>query len=315
MARQHLTMGINIDARSSRLVQKHFQVLQIMTGNKDPRIAAGTKVHFRDFWLPVSIRVSRIKKSHALNTVFTRFKGQGDKTINTNVFFLDIGKGTLNKSINVFIFMIQDICMMKISSKTFEAIGDGFLKRTDIFIGFGKDADFGSLCCIVRFRCRPEGRFRKPGYILQLCTQFCRFLKGFRHTGADGDLIKVGIRNGREKVQRDHMVDINSHVLSLFTKSCRDTAQPFGCIDQKILKRCNFGAFPADTADGAAFAPCCFLALITKHIQILSFWATAHLFEWNGSSIDAFIVSGEASGIRCFNNIKKKHPHFFAGMS
>ena len=87
MARQHLTMGINIDARSSRLVQKHFQVLQIMTGNKDPRIAAGTKVHFRDFWLPVSIRVSRIKKSHALNTVFTRFKGQGDKTINTNVFF------------------------------------------------------------------------------------------------------------------------------------------------------------------------------------------------------------------------------------
>ena len=71
---KHLAVGVDVHTRAFRLFQKFIQVPQVVTADEDAGIFPYTDLYFRDFRVPVSIRVRFVEQGHGVNTIFTAFQ-------------------------------------------------------------------------------------------------------------------------------------------------------------------------------------------------------------------------------------------------
>ena len=67
-------MGVYVHPRTFRLFQKFIQVSQVVTADQYTGIFPHADVHFRDFRVPVSIRVGFVEQGHGVNAIFTAFQ-------------------------------------------------------------------------------------------------------------------------------------------------------------------------------------------------------------------------------------------------
>ena len=67
-------MGINIHAGSLCLLQQHFQIPQVVTGNQNTGICPNANIYLRNFGISIGFRVGLVQHSHALEVHFTHFQ-------------------------------------------------------------------------------------------------------------------------------------------------------------------------------------------------------------------------------------------------
>ena len=72
-------MCVDIHARSLCLLQKHFQITEIMSGDQNSRIIPDTDIYFGDLRISVSFCICLIEQSHHLNAVLASFQRKGCK--------------------------------------------------------------------------------------------------------------------------------------------------------------------------------------------------------------------------------------------
>ena len=165
MGRKHFPMSIHVHTGPLCLFQKHLQIFQVMTGNENARIAPYTDIHLCDFRLSIGRRIGFIQKSHALDAVFAGFHGQGEKVIYGKVPIQQTGQRVFKEIVDFPGFFMKNPCMAQVSGKTFQTIGNELTKRPDIFVFFGKYANFRIV--IGTIRRLPESSIRKRGLIRQ----------------------------------------------------------------------------------------------------------------------------------------------------
>ena len=83
MCRQHFRMGINVDACISSLFQKHFQITQVVSGNKNRGIVSDTKLNFCDLRVAIGRSVGGIKQRHNFDAEAACFQDKGCQVIGT----------------------------------------------------------------------------------------------------------------------------------------------------------------------------------------------------------------------------------------
>ena len=64
-------MGVNIYAGSLCLVEEHFEIPKVMSGNENSRIFSNTDIDAGDFRISVSGSVGTVQKSHTLYACLT----------------------------------------------------------------------------------------------------------------------------------------------------------------------------------------------------------------------------------------------------
>ena len=73
MGGKHLTMCININPCTLCLLKQVFNIVQIMTRNKNTRTLAYPNVYFGKFGVSIAFGICFIEQSHYVNTIFAGF--------------------------------------------------------------------------------------------------------------------------------------------------------------------------------------------------------------------------------------------------
>ena len=76
MCRKHLRMSVDIHAGSLCLLKKHFQIMQVMSGNKYTRIFADSDVDLCDLRISVGCCICPVEKFHHTHTEISCLKCQ-----------------------------------------------------------------------------------------------------------------------------------------------------------------------------------------------------------------------------------------------
>ena len=103
--REHLGVGIDIHTASFSLVEKHFQIFQVVSGNQNSRVLPHTDVYGSDFRIAVSCGICLIEKSHAFHACFTGLKGQLYQVVYGKAVIQCCGKRLLNESVYIGIIL------------------------------------------------------------------------------------------------------------------------------------------------------------------------------------------------------------------
>jgi len=114
MRRQHFGMCINIDSGSLGLAQKHFQIAQVMAGNKNTGPCSDANADARDFRISVGFGVSLVQQRHASHPVFAGFEREGNQLVRGQAVIQRRRKRLLQKSIRFGIIVQKRIGMLRI---------------------------------------------------------------------------------------------------------------------------------------------------------------------------------------------------------
>ena len=124
MGRQHLAVGIHVDAGSFGLLQQLFQIGKIVTRYQDGRILAYTEIHFRDLRMAILCCVGFIQQRHRCYAELPRFQGQGHQFIGGESVVQCGCQRFVNKGVNLAVFLADIQGVVRIGRHSFQAIGD-----------------------------------------------------------------------------------------------------------------------------------------------------------------------------------------------
>ena len=141
MSGKHLGMGINIHTSSLCLLQQHFQISQVVTGNQNTGIFSNANVYLCDLGISIGFRVGLVQQSHTGYTMFSGFHCQGDQVLHVEIIIQCSSQRLLKESVHLTVILQQHICVLGVCRQSLQTVGDQFSQRTDIFIFCGKYAD------------------------------------------------------------------------------------------------------------------------------------------------------------------------------
>ena len=72
VGRQHFSVGVDIHPRALRLLQKHFQIPQVVAGNKDAGIWPDPKLHLGNLGIPKGRGIGLVQQGHGLHPLLPR---------------------------------------------------------------------------------------------------------------------------------------------------------------------------------------------------------------------------------------------------
>ena len=171
--RQHLAVGVDIDARALRLLQQHLEVLEVVAGNQDARVLAHAEVHLRELRITIRLRVGSIQEGHAVHAPLARLQREGDEVVHRQTVIEQLRERGLQESIDGLVLMVEHVRMLHVGSEPLQAVGDELAQAADILVLRGEHADFirCRLGCEAIARIVPERSLRQVRAVLQLREQ------------------------------------------------------------------------------------------------------------------------------------------------
>ena len=79
--RQHLTVCIDVDAGTLRLLEEVSEVVQVVSTDEDAGPLAYPDVHFCQLRMAVSCRVGLVEECHDVDTVFSGLKQERQQVV------------------------------------------------------------------------------------------------------------------------------------------------------------------------------------------------------------------------------------------
>ena len=112
MSRKHLRVRVDIHACPLGLLEQLLQILQVMAGNKDARIAANTDIDRGNLRIAIRTCIRSIQECHAINAILAGLKRQCNKIIHCQGIVQRLCERLLNERINLFIVLKKRIRML-----------------------------------------------------------------------------------------------------------------------------------------------------------------------------------------------------------
>ena len=291
MRGQHFAVGVDVHARALRLLQKHFEVFEVVPRNQDARLVPYAKLDFRDLRIAVGLRIRRVQERHRLDAPFARLQRQRGQRLRVQRIVQKFRQRLLRERVDFRVFLAQSVRVLHVCGKPFQAVSNQFTQTANIFVFRAEHTHRPRFCPETVPRRRPSRRVGQAGLVRELRREIVARRKRFPHARRDDILVKIRVGDGRKKIQRHEMIDLGGDVLSLGAQSRRHRGKPLRGIHQKILHRGDLGLFPADAHHRAAFAARRLLALKAKHLVLHEkippscFSLRFHYTEGNGRSL------------------------------
>ena len=266
VGRKHLAMGIDVDARAFGLDEEIFDILQVVTGDEDARIAACADVHPGEFRITVCLGVGLVEECHHIHAVLSCFEHHAQQRVHISIRVADGGESTADEADDFAVLFSQMGCVLVVCRHTLQAEHGEFLERADICILVAEHGFTGTLSLIVCL-------LATPGYLLisrEVDIHACRlFQQQFLQYDAliyllqDILVVEVGVGDGGEECIREEMSYLWCR---FFAYAMLYGSYATNHAEQQILPLGSCSLLTANTLDGTACTLSCFLTLETEHL-------------------------------------------------
>ena len=118
VGRKHLAMGIDIDARAFGLDEEIFDILQVVTGDEDARIAACADVHPGEFRITVCLGVGLVEECHHIHAVLSCFEHHAQQRVHISIRVTDGGECTAHEADDLAVLFSQMGCVLVVCCHT-----------------------------------------------------------------------------------------------------------------------------------------------------------------------------------------------------
>ena len=265
MRREHFAVRINVDAGTRRLLQKHFQIAEIVPGNKDPRIFPHPQLHRRHLRLPVSAGIGSVEKRHAVDAEFSRFQRQRRQRRGVKGIVQELRQGLLNERVDRPAVAAQHVRVLDVRRQPLKPVHRQLTQAAQILVFRPQDADESRLSRVIFAPPFPDGSVGKIRFA-ELRPKLRLLRQRLRHARRDRFLVKIRVRNRHEKIFRHQPVDCLRHISPRLAQSRRHRAQPLRHIDEQILHGGDRRRLAADAAHRTCSASGRFLTLKAEHL-------------------------------------------------
>ena len=118
MSRQHLAVGINVDAHAFRLAQEIFDVTQVVSTNQDARVLPHSNIHLSYLRIAISFGIRLVEQCHHIDSRLASFKHQVEEFIHRYIRLGNHSQGMSYEGDNAIIGLTQPCGMLIISRHT-----------------------------------------------------------------------------------------------------------------------------------------------------------------------------------------------------
>ena len=254
VCREHLAVGIDVDARVLALLQQLLDVVQIVSADEDTRTVAHSDVHFCDFGVAESGGVGFVEQGHCLHAPFAGLQRKGGELVGI-VAGDKLSEGLQDKLVDIAINLTKAGGMLQIGGHTFETVHGEFFQRADILVAFSEDAH-GLRFLIVLFASAVPFQNIKFRQLNTLLVGYAIFehiadFQALVNAGVDALRVEIGVGNGAEQRVVHKSVDALAEVAIVVTATMLmvvgDNAKSFEDINQKVLCMSHLRGLSAHT--------------------------------------------------------------------
>ncbi len=277
VGRQHLTMGIDVDALALGLLEKLLEVLQVMAGDQDGLARHVAHQHLGRQRVAIGAGVGRVEQGENADRDLAALQVEGQQFVENRLGPGQILERLVEEGVNGLILLAEDPGVGGIGRRTLDAVGQQFLQTGDIlaeFLDATEDSDGLALAdqpgdVAGRAPGRGAGKLGDGAAGLQagglvkplgLLADFGGPPEQFGHAV----FVEVDVGHRREQGIGHEAVDVE--VMDAFLGGeVGVLGNPLGGVDQKILQGGDFVGLAADADVGAAGSVGGLFTLITKH--------------------------------------------------
>jgi hypothetical protein len=264
--REHLAVGVDVDARSAGLFEEVGEVLEVVAGDQDARPRACGGTDRRDRRRPVDSGVRRIEEGEDLHADLAAREHVADHLLDGEVLQRG-GEPLLHEGHDLLVLVAEDGGVMRVGADPFEPVDEEVAERLEVDVHVLPCGDDLLCLCRDRFRAR-----RRPGAGRGLRTPGGR--EGVADTGRLLDRaleprgVEVHVGQGRKKALRDELPCLRVPAALLHRREV-PYREPLEGVDQDVLEPGGLPILAADTTHGAAIALCRLFTLIAEHSHSL----------------------------------------------
>ena len=238
--REHFRVRVNVDAGVRGLLEKFFQVEEVVSGNQNPGARSDADVDRRSLRRPEGRRIRLVEKRRRFDRDRTAFEREGDQLVDARLSG-DRRERFADERVNFVVLEPENRRVFGVSGDALDAVSNQLFERANVFVLLRQHAERN--VDSRRFAAVADERTRLGEL---------RFERG---------RVEVGVGDRREERFNEKTPDF-----AVDGAGQRDFFQ-FG--DQKVLQVGDFGGFSANADAGAALAAARFLALEAKHRDFL----------------------------------------------
>ena len=265
--RKHFGVSVDVHSRALCLLQKLFQILQVMTGNQNAGVVPDADIDLCDFRISVCAGIGGIEKRHAVHAELPGLQRQRHQIVNCEAIVQSLCQCALKESVDFFVVLHQGVGVLGVCRKPLETVGNHLAQGTDVFILRRENADRVGIrfCVELTLASVPKRRFRQGVQVSQLRAQVFLDFERFLDSRNDCVAIEVRVGNRSKQVDGHEMVDVLSDLFSFLPEFSGHAGKPLRHIDQQIEHGRQFGSLSAYADLCAAGAPRRLLTLIAEH--------------------------------------------------
>ena len=141
VGRQHLAMGVDVDALAFGLLEDLFHHLQVVAGDQDGLAGLGAELNRGRYRVAVGVGVGGVEQPHDGQVLLAALHGEADEIHQAQVGIGGGGQRLLEEGHDFVIAPAQDHGVIHIGGHTLQAVHEDLDDGTDVFVDMlGVDA-------------------------------------------------------------------------------------------------------------------------------------------------------------------------------
>ena len=132
MGREHFAVGVNVYPFAFSLLEEFIQILEVMTGNQNRFALLCPQGDLRGNRMSVIPRIPGIEQLHGAQVDFAALQNEIDPVLQAQVFAQRGRQALMNKSIDLVVFLPEDLSMVGIGRDSLDSEKQGVLQGEDI---------------------------------------------------------------------------------------------------------------------------------------------------------------------------------------
>ena len=159
VGRQHLAVGVDIDAGALGLLEQFLHVLEVVAADEDAGIGPHADVDLGDLRDAVGRGVGLVQQGHRRHRRLAGLQHQGDHLVDRQVLRRR-GQRLEHEIVDLILAVTQYGGVLGVGGDALEADDQQLPQRADVLVGGAQDADAPWPCRRNRRRCRSRSPHR-----------------------------------------------------------------------------------------------------------------------------------------------------------
>lgn len=270
--RDHLGVGVDVDARPFGLPEQVVDVLQVVARHEDAGVAPRPEVHPGGAHDAVGGGIGRVEERHRGDVHAPRLEGEGEERVDAP-FPRHLGERAKGEGGERVVEMAEDVRVVGVGGDPLQGVGDRLAQGAEVLVARVEDADGVGLARDLRLAGPHPGDVGGgEGRVRPVAEQFgvardrlALHLDRLAHERRDPLRVEVRVRDRREEAPGDEGADPAVERRPLGEERVPEETDPLQVVDEQVLQVRALVALAAAADLRAALAFAELLALEAEH--------------------------------------------------